>query len=169
MNGRVRSTTEVGAALMGAALAVALLAGWMVPRGASATAAVVTLVAARSNDLDLQPAVAPLGRASLVPASPALERVVTARNATASALVVRLRAVPRDHSLDGALAFRVRTRGLTIFSGSLGELRRRGSDTFTLPSHRTARVEIRTWLPRGAQDYEARGETVSLRFVTEAR
>ena len=110
MNGRVRSTTEVGAALMGAALAVALLAGWMVPRGSNAAAAVVTLVAARSTDLDVQPAGAPLGRASLVPASPALERVVIARNATASALVVRLRAVPRDKSLDGALAFRVRTR-----------------------------------------------------------
>ena len=80
---------------------------------------------------------------------------------------MRLRAVPRDKSLDGALAFRVRTHSVTIFSGSLGGLRH-GSDTCTLPSHRTARVEIRTWLPRGAEGYEARAETVLLRFVTEA-
>ncbi len=168
MNGRVRSIAEWGAVASGAALACALLVNWAVPGGTRVPPASVTLVAERSQDLDLRPAGVTLGRAMLAPASPALTRVVTARNATASALVVRLRAVPREASLDGALAFRIRTGGTTVFSGTLGELRRTGTRTFTIPSHETARVELRTWLPTTARGYEARVESVPLRFVTDA-
>src|SRR5262249_55668530 len=153
MNGRVRSTAEWGAAAAGAALAGAMLVSWAVPGGSRVPPASVTLTAERSADLDLRPVGVALGRARLVPASPALTRVVTARNATAGALVVRLRAVPREASLDGALAFRVRTGGVTIFSGTLGELRRAGTGTFTIPSHETARVQGRTWLPSAARGY----------------
>jgi hypothetical protein len=168
MNGRVRSTAEWGAAVSGGALAVALLLSWAVPGGAKASPASVALVAERSQDLDLRPAGVSLGRIMLVPGSPAQTRVVTARNATAGALVVRLRAVPREASLDGALAFRIRTGSRTIFSGSLAELRRSGSTPVTLPSHATARFDVRMRMLPGARGYEARALTVPLRFATAA-
>jgi hypothetical protein len=168
MNGRVRSIAEWGAAAVGAALAGGLLVGWAVPGGSAPPPASVTLVTERSQDLDLRPAGDTLGRALLSPASPALTRAVTARNATAGALVVRLRAVPREAALDGALAIRIRTGGATVFAGRLWKLRKRGSRAFTIPSHATARVVVRTWLPAGALGYEARVETVPLQFVTEA-
>src|SRR5262245_28725282 len=166
MNGRVRSTAEWGGAMIGAAVAVSLLAGWTVAGGTVPAPASVTLVADRSNDLDFGAAAASIGHAQLAPASPALERAFTARNATASALVVRLRAVPRETTLDSALALRVRVGGTRIFSGLLRDLRSTGSDRFTLASHRTARIDVRAWMT-GAPGYEARAETIPLRFVTE--
>jgi hypothetical protein len=168
MNGRVRSIAEWGAAAIGAAVAGSLLVGWAVPGGTTAPPASVTLVAERSQDLDLRPAGSTLGRALLAPASPALTRVVTARNATASALVVRLRAVPREASLDGALAIRIRAGGSTVFAGRLWKLRERGSRPFTIPSHESVRVQVRAWLPAHAIGFEARAETVPLQFLTEA-
>lgn len=168
MNGRVRSTAEWGGAVIGAALAASLLAGWTVSGGTRAVPASVTVVADRSDDLDLRPTVVPQGHAGLAPGSPALEWAFTARNATASALVVRIRAVPQDEALDGALALRVRTRGVTIFTGLLRDLRLRGSDAFPLASHKTVRVDVHAWMPRTARGYDARVESVPLRFVTEA-
>ena len=168
MNGRVRSIAEGGAAVAGAALACALLVNWAVPGGTRTPPASVTLVTERSQDLDLGSADETLGRAMLAPASPALTRVVTARNATAGALVVRLRAVPRDASLDGALAFRIRSGGTTLFSGRLWKLREHGSRAFTIPSHGTVRVVVRTWLPAHSIGFAARDETVPLQFLTEA-
>jgi hypothetical protein len=167
MNGRVRSTAEWGGAVIGAALAASLLAGWTVSGGARAVPASVTIVADRSDTLDLRAAVVPQGHATLAPASAALEWAFTARNATARALVVRIRAVPQDAALDGALALRVQTRGETIFSGLLRDLRQRGSDTFVLASHKTARVEVHASIPAAARGYDARVESVVLRFVTE--
>ena len=120
MNGRVRSTAEWGGVVMGAAIAASLLAAWTVTGGTRAVPASVTIVPDRSDTLDLRPVLVPQGHATLAPASPALEWAFTARNATASALVVRIRAVPQDAALDGALAVRVRTRGATIFTGWLG-------------------------------------------------
>jgi hypothetical protein len=166
MNGRVRSTAEWGGALIGATLAVALLAGWSVPGGTRPAPASVTLAADRSDDLDFGAAAVSIGHARLAPGSPALERAFTARNATASALVVRIRAVPQDVSLDDALALRVSTGHATIFSGPLRDLRSRGSDTFALASHETARIDVRAWLPASARGYQARVETVPLRFLT---
>ena len=168
MNGRVRSRAEWGAVVIGAAVAASLLAGWTVSGGTRAVPASVTIVADRSNTLDLRPVVVPQGHATLAPASPALEWAFTARNATASALVVRIRAVPQDAALDGALALRVQTRGATIFSGQLRGLRLHGSDAFPLASHKTVRIEVHAWMPSTARGYEARVESVPLHFVTEA-
>ena len=168
MNGRVRSTAEWGGAVIGAALAASLLAGWTVSGGTRAAPASVTIVADRSDTLDLRPLVVPQGHAGLAPASPALEWAFTARNATASALVVRIRAVPLDVALDDALALRVRTRGVTIFTGPLRDLRTRGSDSFPLASHATVRVDVDARMPSTARGYEARVESVPLHFGTEA-
>jgi len=154
--------------VIGAALAVSLLAAWTVSGGTRAVPASVTIVADRSNDLDLRSVVVPQRHATLAPASPALEWALTARNATASALVVRIRAVPQDAALDGALALRVRTRGATIFTGRLRDLRLHGSDAFPLASHKMVRVQVDAWMPTTARGYGARVESILLRFLTEA-
>jgi hypothetical protein len=162
----VRSRAQWAAVAVGAAVAVLLLSTWIVQGGSATAPARVTLVAERSNDLDVHPVTGPLGTGTLRPSSPALVRVVKARNPTGGKLMVSLRAAPDDPGLDSVLAFRIRHAGVTIFDGSLADLRTRGTASFELESHKTTGVEVSAWIPLGSKGYGARDETVPLRFVT---
>jgi hypothetical protein len=162
----IRAKVEWSAVAIGAMLALALLSSWMLPGGSATAPARVTLVAERSTDLDVKQVLGPLGTALLTPASPALVRVVDARNATGGTLTVRLQAAPDDHGLDHDLSLRLRTGDKTIFNGPLADLRARGSRPFSLASHESVRIHVSAWIPPGRKGYGGRDETIPLRFVT---
>jgi hypothetical protein len=111
----------------------------------------------------------PLARKTLFPSERdgGVGGVVSVRNATGETLEVMLRAGVETRALDRLLRLRVRAHGRTLFSGTLGSLRR-GALLGPLPSHATLTVRVEAWLaPDAGPAYRARKERISLSFVTQ--
>lgn len=155
----------------GVAVVALLLPGWTVRGGTSSPGAHITLAPQRSVNLDVHPVARPLARKELVPSAAArgLSGVVSARNATADTLRVRLRANPESWALDNLLQIRVHRRGHTVFSGPLGALRD-GVSLGTLASHATMSLRVRAWLaPEAGSGWAGRWDAIPLTFETTAR
>ena len=147
-----------------------LLPGWTVRGGTERPGARITLAPQRSVSLDVQPVERPLAAKVLVPSSSAggVGGVFFARNATAEALRVTLRAGVETRALDPLLRIRVQAAGRKPFVGTLGSLRR-GVPLGTLPSHATIAVRIRAWLASEAgSGWVGRQEQITLSFVTRS-
>jgi hypothetical protein len=167
MRGHSGTWTQGAALLVGAALGVLALAGWVVPGGTAAPPSALTLTAQRSDDLAVQPlATATVLRAELRPGGRAKAGSASLFNATGGALVVRVRALTSSHELDEAVELRVRLGARILFRGSPGELQRRGSRSFVLASHARVRLAFEASIPAGATGFGARVADVALRFVT---
>lgn len=154
---------------LGAAAALGALSTWQLAGGSAPPPARLSLVAGYSHTLDVRPAGIPLTR-SIVPsaAGKGLVRPVTLRNATADALLVRVRASSPDPALGRLVALTITRAGQTLFSGSLAGLNRPTAASFALASHETAQLNVRAWLPPTKNDeWHARVGTVTVSFVTE--
>ena len=168
MTGRSRTVARWGSFAAGAALLAPLLSGWTIAGGV-ASGAEITLAPQRHAELDVQPVASPLARKTLVPSERdgGVGGVVSVRNATRETLEVTLRAGVETRALDQLLRLRLQAGGRTLFSGSLGSLRR-GASLGPLPSHATLTVRVETWLaPDAGPAYRARKERISLSFVTQ--
>ena len=151
---------------LGAAAFAPLLAGWSID-GGTGSGAVVALTAQRHADLDVEPA-RELARKTLRPSTRAagVAASLTARNATARPLAVRIRVGTETRALDSALRIRVTSGTRSLFTGGLASLRR-GVDLGVLPSHATLSLRVQAWIPAGAATgFEARQERLDLSFAT---
>jgi hypothetical protein len=165
-----RPTTEWGALALGAVLAALALVGWRVDGGARAPAATVTLVTSPAADLAVTPSGVTRERKALRPSAPraGLERRLTVTNASATARTVRLRGRLESAELGNVAVVRVTAGGRPVFRGTLAELRR-GTRAFTLASHASTDVVVRTWIPETTEgDWQARSATVELQLVSKA-
>jgi hypothetical protein len=172
MNANRRSWIEWGAFSIGAVVALLSLAGWRIAGGREASAATVSLVAARSAEIDVRPAGVVLTKNGLKPSSSragGVEQTLSARNATAHALSVRLRATASSHDLDDVLAVRASVDGRVLYRGSLAGFRHGTRSAFALASHQTAQVRLAAWIPRDVRrGYQARIAQLTLELVTRS-
>lgn len=146
-------------ALAGIALALVALSTWQVPRGTGVPRGALTFTTWPTGELEVRPGTPFLEDTDLRPraAAGAPKGAFTLRNQTPVALGVRFRARPSIPDLDGLLRVRIGAAGRTLYTGSLGDLRRWTARSLALRSGQRARVEVRAWVPESARDgYQGR-------------
>jgi len=165
-----RIRTDWLALLVGIALAACAAVGWRIDGGVEVPAAEVTILTAPSQDLAVVEGSDVIVTRALRPTTSeeGLERRLTVRNATGAALAVGFRAETTTTDLDGALRVRVLADEHSVFEGTLAELRTGTSESFQLPSHATASISVRAWIPVTAAEraWKARGDQVRIEFLT---
>ncbi len=164
MDRRLRSLLESGAFLIGLALILPVLIGGNVAGGRATTGIHVSLVPQPSMVLDIQPSKT-VWHSTLRPSSPqdGLHLKVSLRNASGTALAVKVRTAFTSHAADDLLHLHVSSRGRQVFDGTLGELRK-GADLGTVESHRVFTMEMVAWVPRGTRGYVAQSARIPLTF-----
>jgi hypothetical protein len=153
--------------VLGAALAVVLLAGWRIPGGQAARGADVSVTVNRTGELDVAPHGRLLYVRDLRPGRFAEARFV-ATNTTGTTLAVRVRSRADGADLDQQLALRVVASRRPLFSGALGRLRVGSRRRLVLSAGASAALVVRVWLPPRAHAYRARGADLSLELLSEA-
>jgi hypothetical protein len=163
-SGRVAQSAGL---VVGVAVVALMLAGWRVPGGSKAPGAHVSLTVNRIGEFDVEPFGQLVDVHDLVPGRVAEVRFVVT-NVTGTAINLRVRARAADADLDGQLAFRVVTRGTSLFSGTLGQLRVPTRRRLILSPGARLPVLVRVWLPSRARAYRARNAEVSLELRSQA-
>lgn len=158
-----RWAKRLGIAL-GVVLAGAALAAWRVPGGESTLGADVRVDAVQTGEIGVSPLRPFVTAVSLVPGSQAGGSVAL-RNQTGVPLRVRVRALPSTADLDPLLQVHIGNGSQTLFSGSLGRLRRADSAPIALASGASRRLNVRVSLPAGVRSgYQARIVDVTLQI-----
>jgi hypothetical protein len=161
---RLRHIIESGAFLIGAALVLPFVIGGTILGGRLAPGLHLTLAPERSTVLDIEPADRTWQR-TLRPTGEAdgLHLALTARNASAAPLRVAVRTAATSRAVDAVVEVRVRTRGRTVFDGTLGQFRK-GAPLGVVASHATVALRLDAWVPRGSRGYVAQVARISLTF-----
>jgi hypothetical protein len=144
-----RWAKRLGIAL-GVALAGAALAAWRVPGGESTLGADVRVDAVQTGEIGVSPLRPFVTAVSLLPGAHA-DGNVALRNQTGVPLRVRLRALPSTPDLDPLLRVRIENGSQTLFTGSLGELRRADSAPVLLAPGASRKLSVRVSLPAGVR------------------
>ena len=144
---RTRFARATGCAL-GAALALALIAGSRPAGGEGAVGAEVSVYANRTGEL----AVTPAGPQKFLH-EPALMAGHTASgsfvltNQTGDRLMIRMAALGSQHSLDDSLGIKISAGGVRLASGTLGELAAAAGKPLPMAPGARRRVEVAVSLP----------------------
>jgi hypothetical protein len=133
---------------IGVVLAGAALAAWRVPGGESTLGADVRVDAVQTGEIGVSPLRPFVNAVSLLPGSHAGGKVGL-RNQTGVPLRVRVRALPSGRDLDSLLQVRIENGSQTLFTGSLGELRRADSAPVLLAPGASRKLSVRVSLPAG--------------------
>lgn len=157
----------IGVAL-GLVIALAAVLSWRVSAAGESLGAEVRFVAAPAGEVSISPGGVLLTARRLAPGDSATGRFEV-RNMTGSPLRVRLRALPSERSLDGALRVEFTAQGRKIAAGRLGELRSFGSgEGLSLPRGASREVALRAELNRAAGRAHE-GQIVDVSLELEAR
>jgi hypothetical protein len=156
-----------GAFAAGLVAAVTLLAIGRVSATGGELGLSATLATGPTGEL----AVAPVGRVAwaqgLRPGEGELRGRVVVRSEAAATLEVRVRARPSMADADASLLVEVRSGPKTLYRGSAGGLRTASPVALRLPARAEAALDVRAWLPAGAQPgWAGRSITFPLEYVT---
>jgi hypothetical protein len=153
--------------VLGVALVAVMLVGWRVPGGSKAPGAQVSVTINRTGELDVEPLGRLMDARDLRPGRFAQARF-TVVNTTGTAVDVRLRARVDGTDLDDELAFGVTARGISRFSGTLGQLRVPTRRRLIMSPGAHVPLIVRVWVPSRARDYRGRSAEVTLELKSKA-
>jgi hypothetical protein len=150
--------------LLGVVLAGAALAAWRVPGGESTLGADIRVDAVQTGEIGVSPVRPFVNAASLLPGGSAAGHVAL-RNQTGVPLRVRLRALPSTPDLDSLAQMRIESGSRTLFTGSLGELRRAGTGPLALAPGASRKLHVGISLPTGLRSgYQGRIVDITLQL-----
>jgi hypothetical protein len=166
-----RTAKERWAARLGFAIGLltagAILVSSAVSADVDAGGADVLFLGAPTGELAVEPAGPFLRVTGLQPGEHA-SGALAVTNQTGKRLRMRLRALPDDRAFERLLRVRVEGGPGTLFEGSLGALRARGSTPFAIGSGRARKLRVGIWLPeRLRRGYQ--GVALTVPFELEAR
>jgi hypothetical protein len=145
----MRRFAELTSFLVGATVALVLLAGWQVPAGRGTLGADVAMSVGRSPVLQLSRTGTVVDATRLRPGG-GIDTTLTVHNPEARALRLRPRAqIAGDAALDELLRIDVRADGTQLYSGSLAGLAKPAAGLWRLGPGASGRLTLRLTLPRG--------------------
>ena len=145
----MRRFAELTSFLVGATVALVLLAGWRVPAGRGTLGADVAMSVGRSPVLQLSRTGTVVDATRLRPGG-GISTTLTVHNPEARALRLRPRAqTAGDAALDELLRVDVRADGSQLYSGSLAGLGKPVAGLWQLGPGASGRLTLRVTLPRG--------------------
>jgi hypothetical protein len=165
----MRRSAELTSFLVGAAVALALLASWRVPPGHGTVGADITFSVALSPTITLSQTGPFANAANLTAAAgDALSGSVYARNASAGRVAVRARVRGNVHDLDRALHVELLADGRRFYSGPLSGLANWTRQTVVLDGNRNTQITVRgRLLPGSEHQYAGRIAVATLELRRE--
>ena len=166
----MRRWAELTSFVVGAAVALALLASWRVPGGHGNVGADVTFSAALSPGVTMSQT-GPFANAPNLTAVPGdvVTGSVYARNASAGRVALRARLRGDIHDLDRALHVELLADGRRFYSGMLGGLAGWTPRGFVLDGNRNSQLTVRgRLLPGSEREYRGRIAIATLELRAEA-
>jgi hypothetical protein len=163
---RIDSQLRVIAFVIGMALAAGVVAASLIPAGAGALGADVTMVVAPTGELAVKRSGIVLDGNGLTPASDPVTGRLQLLNQTGAALGVRFRGVANAPGLDRALWISVAgPEGNWLYRGPLGGFGDWTHETTVLEPGRWSTFDLEAWIPDDADPtYAGRVAQVDLAF-----
>lgn len=146
---------------MGLGLAAMLVLAFRVPASGNELGAGVRISAEAPGELHVLGADVFLAARNLTPGGRAARGALPVRNVTRGPVKVRLRARNGGRALDRALHVELRASGRRLASGPLAELRS-WSRPLLVERGGEGTVEVRAWIPAGAEGTAGRRAVLSL-------
>jgi hypothetical protein len=151
--------------LVGAFAVSSAILAWRVPLGDGVLPAELTVIASPTGELDVQPTGALLAGHDLRSDGRSARARFSVRNQTGRTLAVRVRAPVDTRDLDRIVEVALRGRGVMLYRGPLGGLRRSPSGRLLLRPGGAAAYILQVWIPRSVGErYRGRFGTAPLTF-----
>lgn len=165
-----RPAVKCAALLLGASVAVGMLAGRRVPAQDTGPGAYLTLSASASGSARVRPVGPLIENVELrpSPARRALESTFELANRSGAPVRYGLRAQATVADLDSVLRVEITSGRQRLFRGPLLELRRSNARALLLGPRESRSVTVRVWIPSSTlAGYQNRDESVTVQFYPQ--